>query len=124
MFEDGLNAPNASNTVNTNVKQEPVSDDECHSEDAYQFEGDHDPDEEEDAFAPSECKLIFVVFEHTLPTMSSLLINNLSGDFDGSDIDYDDDNNEYGNSETKGYGSQHWERKAQPDLTNVKEEKV
>lgn len=48
----------------------------------------------------------------------------LLGDFDGSDNDYDDDNNEYGNSEAKEYGCQHWERKNQPDIAHVKEEKV
>lgn len=47
-----------------------------------------------------------------------------AGDFDGSDNDYDDDNNEYGNSDAKEYGCQHWERKTQTDVPIVKEEKV
>lgn len=46
------------------------------------------------------------------------------GDYDGSDNDYDEDNNEYDNSESKGYGTTHWERKNHPDLSSVKEEKV
>lgn len=53
-----------------------------------------------------------------------LLICLFPGDFDGSDNDYDDDNNEYGNSEAKEYGCQHWERKNKPDIAHVKEEKV
>lgn len=52
------------------------------------------------------------------------LIRLLSGDFDGSDNEYDDDNNEYGNSEAKEYGCQHWERKNEPVIAHVKEEKV
>lgn len=50
-------------------------------------------------------------------------VYHLSGDYDGSDNEYDD-NNEYDNSESKDYGCAHWERKNHPDLSNVKEEKV
>lgn len=52
-FLDGLNAASADNLLGTNVKQEPLSDDECHSEDGYVYDGDNDPFDEEDTFVHS-----------------------------------------------------------------------
>lgn len=55
-----------------------------------------------------------------------IFIKKIQGDYDGSDNEYYDDN-EYDNSDSKGYGSEnqkHWERDIQPDLSNIKEEKV
>lgn len=49
---------------------------------------------------------------------------HIAGEFDGSDNDYDDHNNEYDNNESRDCGLQHWARNPQPDLANVKEEKV
>lgn len=52
----------------------------------------------------------------------------LTGDYEGSDGEgefYDE--NEYDNSEPAGYTSEnpkHWERIIQPDVSNIKEEKV
>lgn len=51
---DGLNTSAEDNLHGTSVKQEPISDDECHSEDGYAFDGDNDPFDEEDNFVPSK----------------------------------------------------------------------
>lgn len=56
----------------------------------------------------------------------SFVSHSKTGDYDGSDNEYYDDN-EYDNSDSKGYGSEnqkHWERDIQPDISNIKEEKV
>lgn len=125
---DGLNSTTQDNSVmGTNVKQEPLSDDECNSEDGYGYDGNHDEFDEEDAFNQSTINIFS--FNKTIDldyciSNSIYTINLLSGDFEGSDNDYDDDNNEYDNSGSKGFGCQHWERKTLPDLANVKEEKV
>lgn len=51
-FLDGLNSSAEDNLLGTNVKQEPISDDECHSEDGYGY----DAFDEEDAFVHSKCR--------------------------------------------------------------------
>lgn len=111
------------------MKQEPLSDDECHSEDGYAYDGDNDPFDEEDTFVHSNISVSFQ-FDSFVFSLSifMLFIYKLCsiglGDYDGSDNEYDEDNNEYDNSESKDYGCAHWERKNLPDLSNVKEEKV
>lgn len=51
---DGLNASAEDSLLGTNVKQEPLSDDECHSEDGYGFDGENDAFEEDDNFIHSK----------------------------------------------------------------------
>lgn len=51
---DGLNSAADNNLFGTNVKQEPISDDECHSEDGFAYDGDQDHFDEEDTFVHSK----------------------------------------------------------------------
>lgn len=56
----------------------------------------------------------------------NVCVLEILGDYDGSDNEYYDDN-EYDNSDSKGFGAdnqKHWERDVQPDVSNIKAEKV
>lgn len=59
---DGLNSSSEDNLLGTSVKQEPLSDDECHSEDGYAYDGDNDPFDEEDTFVHSNIFIPLFVF--------------------------------------------------------------
>lgn len=136
-LSDGLNSSAESNVLGS-VKQEPLSDDECQSEDGdnEHFDGDHDEFYDEENFVNSKFGFSFRTtnkqksiqsplrsFRYYFITLFKPFIS-ISGDYDGSDNEYDEDNNEYDNSESRNYGAQHWERRNHPDLSNVKEEKV
>lgn len=63
-FSDGFNASADNNLFGTNVKQEPVSDDEGHSEDGYGYDGDNDPFYEEDTFVHSKYIFVLILIEY------------------------------------------------------------
>lgn len=62
-LSDGLDSSteNDSNPIGTNVKQEPVSDDDCPSEEGYGFDGDNDPFDEDDTFVHSKFQFQFLI---------------------------------------------------------------
>lgn len=55
LISDGLNS-STDNLFGTNVKQEPPSDDEIHSDDGYGYDG-LDPFDEDDTFVHSKLKI-------------------------------------------------------------------
>lgn len=87
---DGLNSTAADNLLGTNVKQEPLSDDECNSEDGYGYDGNHDEFDEEDTFNHStinilqnnssqfiEFKIQFKRFIHFQVIMKAVIMNTM-----------------------------------------------